>query len=75
MFMSPKPNGEWKKSILGVPKGNQKIAEFNIGSIMHIGKCFIKELDHPRPLAEYLFKEQVYEMVIFTSLAYFTLAT
>ena len=75
MFVGSKPNEEWKRSILGVAKTKQKIAEFNIGSIMHIEKCEIKALDTPAPLAEYLFKEQVQQMVIFASMAYFTLAT
>ena len=64
-----------KRSILGVTKSRNWINEFNIGTIMHISQFHIEDFDKPAPIEEYVFRDRIYETVIYCSLAHFTLAT
>ena len=49
--------------------------EFNIDTIMHISQFHIEDFDTPAPIEEYVFRDRIYETVIYCSLAHFTLAT
>ena len=51
------------------------IDEFNIGTIMHFSEMNINDFDTNIPIEEYLFKDRLYEMVIYCSMANFTMAT
>jgi hypothetical protein len=74
-FVSGKDHTSCKRSILGVNKINHWIDEFNIGTIMHMSEFSINDFEHPLPLEEYIFKDKLYEIVIYCSVAHFTIAT
>lgn len=64
-----------KRSILGVSKSSHWIDEFNIGSIMHFSELHITDFENLLPMEEYLFKDKLLEIVIYCSMAHFTMAT
>ena len=74
-FVGSEQSGMWKRSILGVTKSRNWINSFNIGTIMHINEFHLEDFHKPSPLEEYVFKDKIYETVIYCSLAHFTLAT
>lgn len=73
--MTGKSNDECKRSILGVNKMSHWIDEFNIGTIMHMSELSIKDFENCLPIEEYIFKDKLYETVIYCSVAHFTIAT
>lgn len=64
-----------KRSILGVSKSSHWMDEFNIGTVMHFTEASINDFDSTVPIEEYLFKDKLYELVIYSSMAHFTMAT
>lgn len=68
-------NENCKRSILGVSKKNHWIDEFNIGSVMHMMPLKLEELINIYPIEEYVFKDKLYEITIYCSMCYFTMAT
>lgn len=42
---------------------------------MHFSEMNINDFDNPIPMEEYLFKDRLYELVIYCSMAHFTMAT
>ncbi len=64
-----------KKSILGVTKPTHWMDEFNIGSVMHMKPLQMEDLEKAKPLEEYIFKDNLYQLVIYCSLSHFTMAT
>lgn len=68
-------NNTCKRSILGVSKSTHWIDEFNIGTIMHFSEMAISDFENAIPMEENLFKDRLYELVIYCSMAHFTMAT
>jgi hypothetical protein len=74
-FIPHSENSNCKRSILGVSKSTHWIDEFNIGTIMHFSEMTINDFENNVPMEEYLFKDRLYELVIYCSMANFTMAT
>lgn len=74
-FIPHSENNNCKRSILGVSKSSHWIDEFNIGTIMHFSEMTINDFDGSVPIQEYLFKDKLYQLVIYCSMAHFTMAT
>lgn len=42
---------------------------------MHMSELSVKEFESPLPIEEFIFKDKLYETVIYCSVAHFTIAT